>query len=81
MNLTSVIAQRKTKTVYRDGDRKIKLFVKDYPKADVLNEALNQAALLSANTPAYSKQASGGCLSSVGHTCCRQRLFQFFGSN
>ncbi|MBQ9765450.1 MAG: phosphotransferase [Lachnospiraceae bacterium] len=43
MNLEQVIAVRPGKTIYRDGDRMIKVFDKDYSKADVLNEALNQA--------------------------------------
>jgi tRNA A-37 threonylcarbamoyl transferase component Bud32 len=43
MNLNSVIAERPNKTIYRDGDRRIKVFNKDFSKADVLNEALNQA--------------------------------------
>lgn len=43
MNLDRVIAVRNLKTVYRDGDKCIKLFNEDYSKADVLNEALNQA--------------------------------------
>ncbi|MCL1882963.1 MAG: phosphotransferase [Defluviitaleaceae bacterium] len=43
MNLDHVIAQRPNKTIYRDGDRCIKMFVKGYSKSDVLNEALNQA--------------------------------------
>ena len=34
---------RNIKTVYRDGDKAIKVFNEDYSKADVLNEALNQA--------------------------------------
>ena len=38
-----IIAERKTKTVYKDGDAVVKLFVKDYSKANILNEALNQA--------------------------------------
>ena len=38
-----VIAERSTKTVYRDGNRTIKLFVENYSKPDILNEALNQA--------------------------------------
>ena len=38
-----IIAVRPAKTVYRDGDTVIKVFDKDYSKADVLNEALNQA--------------------------------------
>lgn len=43
MNLKKVIAVRNTKTVYRDGDLAVKVFNEDYSKADVLNEALNQA--------------------------------------
>lgn len=45
MKLDNVIAVRKTKKVYRDGDKCIKVFDKDYSKADVLNEALNQARI------------------------------------
>lgn len=43
MKLDRVIAVRNAKTVYRDGDRCIKVFNADYSKSDVLNEALNQA--------------------------------------
>mgnify|MGYP004584186873 FL=1 len=42
-NLTNPIAERKTKTVYRDGDKTIKLFVENYSKANILNEALIQS--------------------------------------
>jgi len=42
-NLNTAIAERKTKTVYKDNDKIIKLFVKDYSKANILNEACNQA--------------------------------------
>ena len=42
-NLDNPIAERKTKTVYKDSDKTIKLFVENYSKADILNEALNQA--------------------------------------
>ena len=45
MKLDRVIAVRNDKTVYRDGDRCIKVFNKEYSKADVLNEALNQARI------------------------------------
>ena len=45
MNLDRVIAVRNKKTIYRDGDRCIKVFSEDYSKADVLNEALNQARI------------------------------------
>ena len=45
MKLDSVIAVRNNKTIYRDGDKCIKVFNEDYSKADVLNEALNQARI------------------------------------
>ena len=45
MNLDRVIAVRNNKTIYRDGERCIKVFNKEYSKADVLNEALNQARI------------------------------------
>jgi len=45
MNLDRIIAVRNRKTVYRDGDKCIKVFDKNYSKADVLNEALNQARI------------------------------------
>ena len=41
----TVIAQRKHKTIYRDGDKTVKVFDTEYSKADVLNEALNQARI------------------------------------
>ena len=43
MKLDRVIAVRNSKTVYRDGENCYKVFDADYSKADVLNEALNQA--------------------------------------
>lgn len=45
MKLDRVIAVRKNKTVYRDGDKCVKVFNETYSKADVLNEALNQARI------------------------------------
>ena len=45
MKFDNIIATRSQKTVYRDGDRCIKVFAKEYSKADVLNEALNQARI------------------------------------
>ncbi len=41
--LECVLAKRKTKTVYKEGKSTIKLFVENYSKANILNEALNQA--------------------------------------
>ncbi len=43
MKLDRIIAVRTGKTIYRDGDNCVKVFDEDYSKADVLNEALNQA--------------------------------------
>jgi tRNA A-37 threonylcarbamoyl transferase component Bud32 len=43
MELGIEIAKRKHKTIYRDGDRTIKLFDENFSKADILNEALNLA--------------------------------------
>lgn len=40
-----IIAVRTGKTIFRDGDRVIKRFERDYPKADVISEALNQARI------------------------------------
>ncbi|MCI5970413.1 MAG: phosphotransferase [Oscillospiraceae bacterium] len=45
MKPEKIIAVRNNKTIYRDGDNCIKVFGADYSKADVLNEALNQARM------------------------------------
>ncbi len=45
MKLEQVIAVRKNKTIYRDGETCVKVFDENYSKADVLNEALNQARI------------------------------------
>ena len=43
MKLESIIAERKNKVIYKDGDLCYKVFDTTYSKADILNEALNQA--------------------------------------
>ncbi len=43
MKPDKILAQHPNKVIYRDGDKVIKLFNEEYSKADVLNEALNQA--------------------------------------
>lgn len=43
MKPDKIIAVRNNKTVYRDGDLCMKVFNEDFSKADILNEALNQA--------------------------------------
>ncbi len=53
MKLDNIIARRANKTIYRDGEKSIKVFNLNYPKTDVLNEALNQASMEATplNTP------------------------------
>ena len=43
MKLNNVVAQRDSKVIYREDDKAVKVFDAEYSKADVLNEALNQA--------------------------------------
>ena len=43
MNLEKIIAIRNAKTIYKDEDNCVKVFNVEYSKADILNEALNQA--------------------------------------
>lgn len=43
MELNNVIAVRTGKTVYRDSNKAVKVFEKEFSKGDILNEALNQA--------------------------------------
>ncbi len=43
MEMDRIIAVRNNKTIYRDNDKVLKVFDESYSKADVLNEALNQA--------------------------------------
>ena len=38
-NLNEPIAERKTKTVYRDGNKTIKLFIENYSKALILENS------------------------------------------
>ncbi len=45
MKLETVIATRPNKTIYRDGDKAIKVFAEGFSKADILNEALNTARI------------------------------------
>ena len=49
MKLDNVIAVRPGKTVYRDGDKCIKVFDENYSKSGILNEALNQARIEETN--------------------------------
>ena len=43
MELKKIIAVRTAKTIYKDGDAAVKVFDSGFSKANVLNEALNQA--------------------------------------
>lgn len=56
MSFEKVIAERAKKTIYRDGDKAVKVFDQDFLKSDILNEALNQARIeeTSLNIPSIS---------------------------
>lgn len=43
LNQENLISSRETAKVYKEGDLAVKVFKKDYPVAEVLNEALNTA--------------------------------------
>lgn len=45
MTLDHVIATRNNKKVYQSGDIVVKVFDENFPKSDVLNEALNQSRI------------------------------------
>ena len=45
MKLDKIIAVRNNKTIYRDANKCIKVFNSEFSKADILNEALNQARI------------------------------------
>lgn len=49
--MNNVLAERAHKQIYRDGDKVVKVFDANYPKADVLNEALNQARVEETGLP------------------------------
>lgn len=49
MSFEKVIAERAKKTIYRDGDKAVKVFEPDFLKSDILNEALNQARIEETN--------------------------------
>jgi thiamine kinase-like enzyme len=43
MKLDTILAERKNKVIYKDGELVAKVFDESFPKSDILNEALNQA--------------------------------------
>lgn len=51
MNLDRIIAVSSTKTVYRDEDRCLKVFVRERNVSAVLREAMNQTLLREAGLP------------------------------
>lgn len=46
-----ILAVRSGKTVYRDGDTCLKVFVEDRPAAEIFREAMNQTVLAQAGLP------------------------------
>ncbi len=53
MKLDQVVAVRPQKTVYRDGDKAIKVFDASFSKADILNEALNLERIEETDLPVH----------------------------
>ena len=49
--MNNVLAERAHKQIYRDGDKVVKVFDANDPKADVLKEALNQARVEETGLP------------------------------
>ena len=47
----TVLAEREKKTIYVEGDKRIKVFDSDFSKKDVLNEAYNQACVEETGLP------------------------------
>lgn len=47
----NIIAIRSNKTIYRDGDKCVKVFHQGFSKADILNEALNLARIEETGLP------------------------------
>lgn len=45
MEFKNIIAKRENKTVYLENGKTIKVFAKNYPKSDVMNEAFNQSVI------------------------------------
>jgi hypothetical protein len=41
-----ILAERTNKTIYRDGDRVMKLMAREHPVSDVFNEAMNMACVM-----------------------------------
>lgn len=58
-----IIARRKDKVIYREGNKVVKLFGEKYSDSDVLNEALNQARIAETGLRVpklYEVKAMGG---------------------
>lgn len=51
MRTDEILATRTHKIIYKVGNTAVKVFDKNYPKADVLNEALNQARVEETGLP------------------------------
>ncbi len=51
MKTDKILATRTHKIIYQVGDTAVKVFDKNFPKADVLNEALNQAMVEETGLP------------------------------
>lgn len=57
MKYEKILAERPNKKIYKDGENALKVFDSDFSKADILNEALNQARVeeTSLNIPSLNE--------------------------
>lgn len=51
MKTGEILAKREHKVIYKDGEKVLKVFDKNFPKTNVLNEALNQARVEETGLP------------------------------
>ena len=72
--MAEIIQKTEKKTIYREGKTLVKLFNDEYPKSDVLNEALNTARVeegTSLNIPAVHEVTKVNGEWAIIHRCRR----------
>ena len=78
MKFDTVLAERKHKVIYRDGDLCAKVFDESFPKSDILNEALNQARV---NSEKFLIRCHAGISDRRHCSWCPSRIFSFMSHN
>ena len=74
MKLDRVIAVRNKKTIYRDGDRCIKVFNEDYSKADILIYGMGERAVLEI-AEALDSGLEAKYITWISGTCIKVKAF------